>query len=33
LAVVIFKSEARPDTGTLIAAVLATVGVIVVAFA
>lgn len=33
LAVVIFKSEARPDSGTLIAAVLATVGVVVVAFA
>ncbi|MFN4128420.1 MAG: EamA family transporter [Paracoccaceae bacterium] len=33
LAVVIFKSEARPDKGTIVAAALAMVGVIVVALA
>lgn len=33
LAVVIFKSEARPDTGTVVAAILATFGVAIIAFA
>lgn len=33
LAVVILKSEALPDAGTVVAAALATLGVIVVAFA
>ena len=33
LAVVVFKSESRPDTGTVVAAILATAGVIIVALA